>query len=536
MTKRTGGDVVIECLTALGITHAFGIPGQHALGLFDALARGPMIFHSSRVENSAAFAADGYARSTDRPAALFLSTGPGALTALAGLQEANATGVPMLVICSQIPRDGLGARRKGMLHELDNQLESVRNVSCYQRTVRHTAAIPAVLVDAYTAALTAPQGPAWVEIPQDVLLEELDYACALPPVTDLAVSIDPRRPFPGLVERAAELMSETSTVILAGGGVCRSGASSLLRTLAERLDAPVVCTAGGVSALPAAHPLRVGFIEDRHVSTLLAEAETLLVLGSSLGEVSSNYYSLHPQGELIHVDADPLVLGSNHSCLGICADISEFPLALLPLVPAASHNAAATVAALSRRVSARLDTQDLAHERAIMAAIRQAIPDTAETFWDMTIAAYWAWNIWDVRAGAMHSAQGAGGLGFAFPAACGAAIGSGRRVLAVTGDGSAMYSIAELATAVQHDLAVTWLIIDDGGYGILREYMEGRFGRSTATELTGPDFLALARSFGVPATEATPESLAEVLTAAFAAPSGPQVVLLRTRLRMWEAS
>ena len=106
---RNGGDVVVETLTALGVSHVFGIPGQHALGLFDAIRRSDLTFVSSRVENNSAFGADGYARATGEVGVLFLSTGPGALTALGALQEAYATGVPLLVITSQVPRVGPGA-------------------------------------------------------------------------------------------------------------------------------------------------------------------------------------------------------------------------------------------------------------------------------------------------------------------------------------------------------------------------------------------------------------------------------------------
>src|ERR1700710_3249410 len=111
---RNGGDVVVETLSALGVSHVFGIPGQHALGLFDAIRRSDLTFVSSRIENNSAFAADGYSRATGEVGVLFLSTGPGALTSLAGLQEAYATGVPMVVVASQIPMEGLGARRKGV--------------------------------------------------------------------------------------------------------------------------------------------------------------------------------------------------------------------------------------------------------------------------------------------------------------------------------------------------------------------------------------------------------------------------------------
>ncbi len=172
-----------------------------------------------------------------------------------------------------------------------------------------------------------------------------------------------------------------------------------------------------------------------------------------------------------------------------------------------------------------------------MADIREAVPADMQTFWDMTISAYWAWSCWDAREGQFHSAQGAGGLGFGFPAAIGGAVGletTGQpgRVLAVSGDGSAMYSISELATAKQHNIPVTWLIVDDGGYGILREYMVGAFGKATATELARPDFVKLAESFGVPAVRVAPEDVGDALKAGFAA-DGPNVVVVETLLKMF---
>jgi acetolactate synthase I/II/III large subunit len=150
----------------------------------------------------------------------------------------------------------------------------------------------------------------------------------------------------------------------------------------------------------------------------------------------------------------------------------------------------------------------------------------------MTIAGYWAWSCWDARTGAFHSAQGAGGIGWAYGAGLGGAVGLDRRVLAVSGDGGAMYSIGELAVARQHNLPVTWLIIDDGGYGILREYMTDAFGAATATELARPNFIALAAAFAVPARAATPETLAAVLAESWHE-DGPTVVVLPTRLAMF---
>jgi acetolactate synthase I/II/III large subunit len=576
---RNGGDLAVETLHALGARTVFGIPGQHALGLFDALSRSPLEFVSNRVENNAAFAADGYARATGEVGVLFLSTGPGALTSLAGLQEAYATAVPMVVIASQIPLSGLGARRKGMIHQLDDQKASAKNVTKAQHTVHHASGIPSAIQDAWAQAITVPQGPVWVEIPQDVLLGEVQ----VPPVHDaLAVPYE-HPPRAELVEEAVRWLGGAEKVaIVAGGGVRRSGRAAMesLQQVAEHLQAPVVCSPGGNTAFPWEHPLSLGaWVEDRYVSEVLEEADVLLVIGSSLGEVTSNYFTLEPRGRLIQIDAEPRVLETNHPTLGIRADAGSALAALAAAlrgealeshphleglnvlgmrptstalaVPAREAEATAwggvsaqeKVAKVNARVTARLDAQDLTRERTLMADIRAAVPESMQTFWDMTIAAYWGWNCWDAQSGQFHSAQGAGGLGYAFPAAFGGALGLAHqgktgmdaRVLAVAGDGSSMYSLAELAAARQHNASVTWLIIDDGGYGILREYMEGAFGQATATELERPDFARLAESFGIPAETVAVEDVREALERNLAA-EGPNVVVVQTRLAMWAPS
>lgn len=541
---RTGGDVVVETLTRLGVTDVFGIPGQHALGLFDALGRSDIRFISSRVENNSAFNADGYARATGRVGVLLVSTGPGALTTLGALQEAYVTGVPVLVISSQVPRRGLGGTRNGLLHQLDDQQKSAQNVTRYTAVARDASHIPTLLTDAWSVATTAPAGPVWVEIPEDVLLGPAD----IPPVTDIRPRPTPRPARSELTAEAARLLaSSRRPVILAGGGVRRSPTGSGgLRRVAEALDAPVVSTVGGKGAFPFDHPLSAAsWIEDRYTTDLLEDADVLLAVGTSLGEVTSNYFTLSPRGTLIQIDAEPRVLSSNHPSLGIPADAGEALNALadaLADTPAETpaetpadtpRRDGSTVAAeLRQRVGQRLADQDLAPEQGVLADIRAATPADTDTFWDMTIAAYWAWSAWDPREGGFHSAQGSGGLGFAFPAALAAAVGSGRHTLAVSGDGGAMYGIAELAAARQHDADVTWLIVDDGGYGILREYMTDAFDRTTATELARPDFVALAGAFGIPARHTDPEHLRDTLAEALATP-GPSVVVLGATLQMF---
>ncbi|HEU4668122.1 MAG TPA: thiamine pyrophosphate-binding protein [Arthrobacter sp.] len=541
---RNGGDLVVETLEALGAKTVFGIPGQHALGLFDAMGRGKLQFVSSRVENNSAFAADGYSRATGEVGVLFLSTGPGALTSLAGLQEAYATGVPMLVVASQIPLEGLGARRKGMLHQLDDQKASAANVTKSQRLIQHASGIPSAIQDAWTEAISSPQGPVWIEIPQNVLLDPI----LVPPVEDALAEAADNPPRVELVREAVKwLQTAERPAIIAGGGTRRGRAEKSLLSIAEKLRAPVICTPGGNGAFPWNHELSLqSWIEDRYMTDLLEDADVLVVIGSSLGEVTSNYFTFEPRGRIIQIDAEPRVLESNRPGLGIRADAGQALAALDEALeagpaPAGPHWHGTSPEDLVKeslaKVRARLESQDLAKELKFMADIREAVPADMQTFWDMTIAAYWGWSCWDAREGQFHSAQGAGGLGYGFPAAIGAAVGLetvGRpgRVLAVSGDGSSMYSISELATAKQHNVPVTWLIVDDGGYGILREYMVGAFGKATATELARPDFVKLAEAFGVPARRVAPGDVGEALKAGFAA-DGPNVVVVETLLKMF---
>ncbi|MEU3991381.1 thiamine pyrophosphate-binding protein [Streptomyces platensis] len=556
--RRNGGDLVVESLAGLGARTVFGLPGQHALGVFDALRRSALRYVGLRVENNAGFAADAYARATHGVAPLLVSTGPGALMTLAALQEAAAGSAAVLAIGSQVPLAGIGGGRHGYLHELADQSASFRGVVKSVHTVRTASQIPSAVAAAWESALSAPHGPVWLEIPQDVLLAAVD----VPPVTQLDATPRELLPRPELIAAAANRLTRARRpVILAGGGVVRAGAEAELLALAEQLRAPVATTFGGKGAFPWEHPLSLrSWMEDRHTTTFLEDADTLLVVGSGLGELSSNYHTFRPLGQVVQIEADLGKLESNHAGLGIHADARAALAALVKAVGAGEDNEAveawadhgprdtgsadkggaepptpeAAVAALLARVHDRIAGQQLDLEQRILASVRDALPDGAVSCWDMTILAYWAWSAFDPRrTNALHSAQGAGGLGYGYPAALGVAVADpARPVLAVSGDGGAMYSIAELATARQYDLPVTWLIVDDGGYGILREYMTDAFGEATATELTRPDFVALAESFGVPAVRTSPERLRTDLAAALAAP-GPSVVVLPARLRMF---
>jgi acetolactate synthase I/II/III large subunit len=532
---RTGGDVVVESLTALGADTVFGIPGQHALGTFDALRRSDLYYVGLRTELNAGFAADGYARVTGTVAPLLVSTGPGALSTLAALQESATASAPVLGISSQIPTAGLGGRRRGYLHELRDQKASFRDVVKSVELVQSAAQIPSALAAAWETSLTPPYGPTWVEIPQDVLLSAADG----PQVVTLSATPRIPAPRPELVAEAVRRMDRAKRpVILAGGGVVRAGAEAALLVLAEKLRAPVVTTFGGKGAFPWEHPLSLqSWLEDRHTTDFLEDADVLLAVGTGLGELSSNYHTFAPRGRMIHIEADLGKLEANYPALGIHADARLGLEALAASVPARETDGVSEkrVADLLTRVHERLDRQSVWLEREVLAAVRDALPDDAPSFWDMTILGYWAWSAWDARtSGSMQSAQGAGGLGYGFPAALGGAAALRGRgpVLAVSGDGGAMYGISELAAARQQNLRVTWLIVDDGGYGILREYMTGAFGATHGTELARPDFVALAQAFGIPARVTTPATLETDLTSALAE-DGPHVVVLPATLRMF---
>jgi acetolactate synthase I/II/III large subunit len=533
--ERTGGDVLVETLKALGASVVFGIPGQHALGAFDALRRSKLRYIGFRNELDATFAADGFARANGTPGVLFVSAGPGALATLPALQEAAAASVPVIAIGAQIPRAGIGGRRKGYLHELRNQQGSFVDVVKSVSLVLDVAQLPSALSEAWATSLRPPYGPVWIEIPQDVLLE----STRIPEVVDVLINSVPLAPRTELIAEAVRWIEHShSPVILAGGGVSRAHAEGVLLELAEKIRAPVATTFGGKGAFPWEHPLSLqSWLEERHITAFLEEADVLLAVGTGLGELSSNYRTFSPKGQLIQVDADLGKIGANYPGLGIHGDAKLSLHALNEAITTRARDGRPEeqVAKILQQVRERLSSQLLEMELDVLSSIRSALPDEALSFWDMTILGYWAWSAWDPRSrNSMHSAQGAGGLGFAYPAALGAAaaLRNERRVLAVSGDGGAMYGIAELATARQHSLPVTWLIVDDGGYGVLREYMVEAFGAPFGTELSGPDFVALAAAFDVPSEIATPDSLRDVLSSAIAA-DGPNVVVLCATPRMF---
>jgi acetolactate synthase-1/2/3 large subunit len=321
-------------------------------------------------------------------------------------------------------------------------------------------------------------------------------------------------------------------VVWAGGGVLRSGAWEELRAVSDRLGAPVVTTYMGKGAFPEDDPAAVGTaLDEPAVRELLGGADVLLAVGTELGAETTGQYGLQLSGRLIHVDADPRRIGATYEALGLVGDAKPVLAALAERLPGpAREDGAGRAAAVHERIAEERREPELD----LLRTIRAALPRTAVTAWDMTILAYWAaahFPVYEPRT--FHYPLGSGTLGYAWPAALGASLAApGRRTLAVVGDGGFNYGIAELAAAHQHGLDAKLLLVDDGGYGILREYQRDQFGETTDVDLVEPDFRALVEAFGVPVVSVEPDALAEALEAAFAK-DGPAVVHLRARLEMW---
>jgi acetolactate synthase-1/2/3 large subunit len=523
-----GADVLVRAMEALGATAVFGVPGTHALAIWDALRESPIASLGTRTELNAAFAADGYARSSGRVAPLLLSTGPGALNSLTALMESASAHVPVVAISSQIPRELIG-RGRGFLHDLPDQRASFSPVVKRAWRAESAAGLADLLAEAWGTALAPPSGPVYLEVPVDVLDGPAGSASgAIEPAGPARTPLPP----PDALAGAAELLSGAARPVLwAGGGVERSGAWAELRALAERLHAPVATTYMGKGAFPADHPLAAGSAcDDAAYQELLATADAVLCVGTELGAETTGQYKLRFSGQLVQVDAAPERIGTTYPALALIGDAAATLEALIPLVAEREPDGHAErqVQALRDRIAAGLDAQGRELERGILGDIAAAAGPEAVIAWDMTIMGYWAAAHLPVtRPRTFLYPLGSGTLGYAWPAAIGAqAARPGSRTLAVVGDGGIHYGLTELASARQHDLAAKLLIVDDGGYGILREYQRDAFGETHSVDLVQPDFEAVARAFGVPVRVTEAPGLRDALDWAFAT-EGPAVVVLR---------
>jgi acetolactate synthase-1/2/3 large subunit len=392
--------------------------------------------------------------------------------------------------------------------------------------------VPDLIAEAWRRAAAAPSGPTYVEIPTDIL----SAGTSVGAVRDLAgESPAPALPDASALAQAAELLSSAhDPLIWAGGGVLRSGAWAEVARMAELLDAPVATTYMGKGAFPSDHPLAAGSAcDDAALQGLIGHAGVVLCVGTELGAETTGQYSLKFSGSVIQIDADAARIGTTYPALPLVGDARAVLRELLPMVAKGSRDGlgATRAQAVRDRIERGLQAQGRDLEVHLLRAIRSALPAGAVTAWDMTILGYWAGAHFPVFAPRTFLYPlGSGTLGFAWPAALGAKTARPQSpVLAVVGDGGFQYGLSELLSARQHQLAAKLLLVDDGGYGILREYQHSSFAAVHGVDLVQPDFPALIAACGVPARVTSADRI-EADLAWLLEVTGPAALVLRERL------
>ncbi len=494
---RNGATLLVDCLVAAGVEVVFGVPGIHALELWDAFVPSPLIVVGHKHELAAGFAADGYARAGERPGVVVTTTGPGAMVAAAALLEAASSYVPLVNIVTQIPSQLIG-RGKGYLHETPAQTGVLTALAKLAFSVRAPDELPEVVAAAFRAAVTAPQGPVVIEVPVDLLG---DGAVARPrrdPGNPIAIEMPPSAALDAAVARLA---NAEQPVVWAGGGVVRGRGAAEFTALAERLDAPAVTTFMGKGAISSEHPLAAGSgCYEGAFADLLASADVVVAIGTELAAETTGEWTFELPG-LIHIDIQHDKIGTNYPALGLVGDAAPVMQALVDrLPPPRDRGGSSRAQEVRERITTGLESQaEHAADLQFLDDVKAGLDDDAIAIFDMTIAGYMAASHFPVtRPGGFMYPLGSGTLGYALPAAIGAKLAApDREVVAVHGDGGVLYSMFELLTAADAGAAVRLVVIDDGGYGILRMIQIARFGRTSGVDFAGPDFVLLGRSLGV---------------------------------------
>lgn len=502
---RTGGEVLVAALRALDVEVAFGLPGVHNLAAWKAFPSSGVRLVGVRHEQTAAYAADGYARATGRLGVALTTTGPGAANAVAATGEAWACHSPLLVIATDVPttvrRPG---QYRGVLHETTDQAGFFRPVTKQVVRVEAVEELYEKAVLAGRSALRAPRRPVYLEVPTDLL-----SAAAPEPVPLLDAS--PAVHVSYVDDAVRDLLASAQRPLLwVGGGATAAGAGPQVQALAERLGAPVLSSYGGRGLLPPDHPLRVPLPPHEPAAGALWDAADLvLVLGSDLDAMNTQGFRQPRPPRLVAVDlAEPVNVAPDAWLQGPVDRVVE------QLLDGLAQRAPWTSLPSGRAPHPFLD------------ALEPALPDDAVVVADMCVAGYWYGGYGRVaQPRGLAYPVGWGTLGFGFPAALGAAL-SGRPTVAVVGDGGFLFACGDLATAAQERLPVTVVLVDDGGYGMLRYDFVKDGEQPVGTELEPPDFVALAGAFRVPAVEVDEAGLTEAVRRGLAS-GGPSLVVVK---------
>ncbi|GAA1215998.1 thiamine pyrophosphate-binding protein [Prauserella alba] len=495
----TAGRRLADALRELEVDRAFGLPGVHNLPAWNALSQQGVRLIGVRHEQSAAFAADGYARATGRLGVAVVTTGPGAANTLAAVGEAHASASPVIVIATDVPATlRTPGVVRGALHETSDQGAMFAPVTKATLTAESPDDIARVVRRAGRIARRPQSGPVYVGIPADFLTAE-----AADPVPAESTEVIHRVDVAALLQARELLSTARRPVIWAGGGALRAGAGEALGQLAECLAAPIITTYAARGIVPPDHPCRASNpVHTPEVGALWDEADVVLAVGTDFDGMMTQNWRMPKPSTLITINVDPADAAKNYPPdLQLTGDAREVTENLALGMPRRSG-----LTELSRRLDdietrvRRRIRREEPQAAELLTALAETVPDGAVLVSDMCVAGYWIGGFYRVPAPRkLAYPMGWGTLGFGFPASLGVAAAGGGRAVCVTGDGGFLYGVGELATAIQENLPITVVVVDDSGYGMLR-YDQTRGGLpQEGVDLVTPDFVGLAKSFGVDA-------------------------------------
>jgi acetolactate synthase I/II/III large subunit len=498
---RSGGQVLVDQLVLHGAELAFGVPGESYLAVLDALHDAPLRLIVTRHEGGAANMAEAYGKLTSRPGVCLVTRGPGATHAANGVHTAFQDSTPMLLLIGQVARATVG--REGF-QELDYRA-MYGAIAKWATQVDDAARLPEIVARAFAVATSGRPGPVVLALPEDMLTDEVDVADGRP---HRLVSAAPGAREMQRLGELLEAVVRPLIVVGEGGWTARTGAD--VAAFAEAWNVPVAASFRCQDFVDNASPAYAGHAGlgmDAALARRIREADLLIAIGGRLGEIPSDGYTLVrpglPDQALVHVHPDPGELGVVYQPeLGIVSSLEAFARAARGLAPAGVERRAGLLDVAHGEYERNLrEARDLPGPlalSAVMAALRERLPPDAILTNGAGNFSVWAHRYYEFHRYPTQLGPRSGSMGYGVPAAIAAkAVHPDRPVVCLAGDGDFMMTGQELATAVQEQLDVVVLVVNNGMYGTIRMHQERRYpGRVVGTDLRNPDFVALAQAYG----------------------------------------
>ena len=504
--KRTGAQIIWECLARQGVHTVFGYPGGAILPAYDAMTQYAIRHVLVRHEQGATHMADGFARATGQVGVAIATSGPGATNMVTGIATAMLDSSPIVCITGQV-----GSKLIGTDAFQETDITGVTlPITKHNYLVTRAEDVAPAIREAFHVAASGRPGPVLIDITKDAQQSttEFDWDAAAPQMRGYRPD---HRPAPADYERAAALIREAKRpVILAGRGIMLSGAMARVQDFAERTETPLAMTLLGLGGVPASHPLNLGMMGmhgEAWVNTAIQEADLLLAFGMRFDDrVTGNLKTYAPHARKIHVDIDPAEINKNVKVdVALVGDLGEVLTELMQVVPPAAHPEWLGRIADLKGDSAVRDIQNLPDSGHLYAAhvINDLWRETdGEAIVVTDVGQHQMWEAQYYKHNTPRSLITSGGLGtmgFALPAAIGAKIARpDAEVWVVVGDGGFQMTMCELATVAQENLEIKIAIINNGYLGMVRQWQEFFYEkRYAATPLVNPNFPKLAEAFGL---------------------------------------